>query len=176
MVIEDKKAETPTKALESPKSPTDSFSSVDYEALDKDWSFGVDDCVVIEPAPSTTVAAVETPAGEPELGHRRSLAKVFGVKTIAVATRKCKQLGPLARLMEQNRWEEIHKAYGSYISSLKDRLQITDDCILLDNRVVIPQHMRKFLLDAIHDTHPGFQTMKMLTQDVWWPNIHRDIG
>ena len=122
MVIEDKKAEIPTKALESPKSPTDSFSSVNYEALDKDWSFGGDDCVVIEPAPSTTVAAVETPAGEPELGHRRSLAKVFGVKTIAVATRKCRQLGPLARHMEQNRWEEIHKTYGSYISSLKDRL------------------------------------------------------
>ena len=31
-------------------------------------------------------------------------------------------------------------------------------------------------MDAIHDTHPGFQTMKLLTQDVWWPNIHRDIG
>ena len=78
--------------------------------------------------------------------------------------------------MAQDRWDEIHKAYGSYISSLKDRLQITDDCILLDNRVVIPQQMRKFLLDAIHDTHPGFQTMKMLTQDVWSPNIHHNIG
>ena len=62
VVVEDKKSETPTKTLESPKSPTDSFSSVDYEALDKDWSFGGDDCVVIEPTPSTTVAAVETPA------------------------------------------------------------------------------------------------------------------
>ena len=84
---------------ERPQSPTDSFSSADFDIVDKDWSFGGDDCVAIEPAPTTTVAAIETPAGEPELGHRRSLAKVFGVKTIAVATRKCKQLGPLARLI-----------------------------------------------------------------------------
>ena len=40
VLLEENKAETPTKALEPPKSPTDSFSSVDYEALDKDWSFG----------------------------------------------------------------------------------------------------------------------------------------
>ena len=78
--------------------------------------------------------------------------------------------------MNLDHWDDIRKAYGTYKSSLKERMKIADECILLDDRVVIPQAMGKFLLDAIHDTHPGFQTMKLLTQNVWMPNTHRDIG
>ena len=44
-----------------------------------------------------------------------------------------------------------------------------------DERLVIPQSLRKSLLSAIHYGHPGRDAMLRNVSDIWWPRIHRDV-
>ncbi|XP_064469539.1 uncharacterized protein K02A2.6-like [Ornithodoros turicata] len=58
-----------------------------------------------------------------------------------------------------------------------DQLSVQDDCILLGNRVVIPQELRAKVLDLLHESHPGVTKMKAVARShVWWGTLDEDIA
>ncbi|XP_064470186.1 uncharacterized protein K02A2.6-like [Ornithodoros turicata] len=58
-----------------------------------------------------------------------------------------------------------------------DQLSVQDDCILLGNRVVIPQELRAKVLDLLHESHPGVTKMKAVARShVWWDTLDEDIA
>lgn len=58
----------------------------------------------------------------------------------------------------------------------KDLLSITNEIVLLGDRVVIPSSLRENIVKQLHKGHPGMDRMKNLARmHVYWPNIDDQI-
>ena len=47
--------------------------------------------------------------------------------------------------------------------------------MLYDNKLLIPRSLKQFVIDAIHQTHPGQAGMLSLGNLIWFPCIHRSL-
>ena len=64
------------------------------------------------------------------------------------------------------------RPYWSY----RDELAVEDGLVLKGERVVIPQEMRKDILQRIHEGHQGQVKCKLRAKEcVYWPDINKDI-
>ena len=59
--------------------------------------------------------------------------------------------------------------------NIRNRLHVREDCLLIDERVVIPTQLRQTVLDSLHLTHPGSAAMLGLSHHVWFSHIYRSI-
>lgn len=58
----------------------------------------------------------------------------------------------------------------------RQHFSVVDDLLLYDDRLVIPQSMREFVLNRLHAGHLGITKCTARAQQVvWWPNITSDI-
>ena len=67
------------------------------------------------------------------------------------------------------------KAVSRQIHPHWKQLSVNDGCILLDNRLTIPNAMKDAVIDVLHATHPGAWGMTKLANRLWWPFINRDL-
>ncbi|CAH2105722.1 unnamed protein product [Euphydryas editha] len=71
-----------------------------------------------------------------------------------------------------NEWDDSIKGYKIF----ENELCFFDNVLLRGNRLVIPSRLRKNVLDAAHEGHPGIVAMKgRLRCKVWWPRIDKDV-
>ena len=126
----------------------------------------------------TVVATVEkaTETEEDTPLFRRKLQKVLGIPFIAAATKKDRNLRPLINFVKKRDWDAIKASYGQYWFNIRNRLHFREDCLLFDERIVIPSQLRQTVLDSLHLTHPGLSAMLDLSQHVWFPHIHRSTA
>lgn len=55
-------------------------------------------------------------------------------------------------------------------------MSILNGCILFNNRVLIPEPLRKTVLQQFHDGHPGICAMKSIVRSlIWYKNIDKDV-
>ena len=67
------------------------------------------------------------------------------------------------------------KAVSKQIYAHWNQLSVNDGCILLDNRLTIPNALKGAVIDVLHATHPGSWGMTELANRLWWPFINRDL-
>ena len=123
----------------------------------------------IENITNTSESEEDTPL------FRRKLQRVLGVRFIAAATKKDRNLRQLINFVKKRDWQAIKNSYGPYWYNIKNRLHVREDCLLIDERIVIPTQLRQTVLDSLHLTHQGSAAMLYLCQHVWFPHIHRTI-
>ena len=63
--------------------------------------------------------------------------------------------------------KQIHAKWGS--------LSVNNGCMLVDNKLAIPNILKESVMDVVHSTHPGAWGMTELGQRLWWPFIDRDL-
>ena len=81
-----------------------------------------------------------------------------------------KKIGTAAHLSISSRI-----SYGPYWHNIRNWLHVRENCLLIDERIVIPTQLRQTVLDSLHLTHPGSAAMLDICQHVWFPHIHRTI-
>lgn len=68
-------------------------------------------------------------------------------------------------------WDTTVKHYKIF----EHELSMYDDIILRGSKIIIPLKLRKRVLEAAHEGHPGIVSMKSrLRTKVWWPKIDKD--
>ena len=85
---------------------------------------------------------------------------------------------PSLRLMKRaliNRDYEGFCRIDSYLKSFWHCAAVVDGCVVVDNRIAIPNCLRKPLLDRLHWSHAGQLAMVDAAQYLWLPRMHRDI-
>lgn len=47
---------------------------------------------------------------------------------------------------------------------------------MLNNRIVIPEKLKSYMMDRLYEAHTGIVAMKSVSHiSVWWPSIDLDI-
>ena len=77
--------------------------------------------------------------------------------------------------MKKRDWDAIKASYGQNWFNIRNRRNFREDCLLVDERIVISSQLRQTVLDSLHVTHPGSAAMLDLIQNFWFPHIHRSI-
>lgn len=96
-------------------------------------------------------------------------------KTVSEATENDKILS-LVKYYIENEWPESVEEEISPYKSVSAKLKIHADCVLLDNRVVIPRILRHRVFNLLHSSHFGFRKMFNYAKNfVWWPTLAKDI-
>ena len=54
-------------------------------------------------------------------------------------------------------------------------LRVDRELVFFENRLVIPRDMRQAVLNSIHSGHPGRDAVLGSVDEIWWPQIHRQI-
>lgn len=68
--------------------------------------------------------------------------------------------------------EDTEKAFFSK----RNDLSLEKECIMLGVKVVIPESLRKTVLNLLHEDHTGIVRTKMLARStLWWPGLQRDL-
>ena len=95
---------------------------------------------------------------------------------VAISTKNDKNLCDLMNYIKfgwpvnnNNKNIEIYKKFIP-------RMSIFKGCIMLDNRVLIPQILRSNVIEMFHEGHPGIVGMKSIVRSViWYPGIDKDV-
>ena len=105
--------------------------------------------------------------------YRKKLQQVMGVTIIAAATGKDRNIKPIRSFVQKRDWEALRLAYGHNGYNVRNRLHVRDDCLLVDERIIISHQLRQIILDSLHLTQPGAAAMLDLSENIWFPQIYR---
>ena len=83
------------------------------------------------------------------------------------------------RLMKRaliNRDYEGFCRFDSYLKSFWHCVAVFDGCVVVDDRIAIPNCLTKPLLARLHRSHAGQLAMVDAAQYIWWPRMHRILS
>lgn len=73
-------------------------------------------------------------------------------------------------------WDRESQKLFQQFYTIRDNLNIEDDCLFLDSRVVIPHSLKLPMLNILHSNHSGVVRMKQLARRyVYWQSYGKDI-
>lgn len=76
----------------------------------------------------------------------------------------------------RNEWPDNVQGLFKDFASLRTDLEVIQDCLLYQDRVVIPTVLKSGILKLLHANHIGITKMKHLArQTVYWPGLTKDI-
>ena len=105
---------------------------------------------------------------------RDNLTKLFDRSLLAELISEDAWVDRLRRMIERNDRHSF-ELMGPYASPLWHQLSVVDDCILVDNRLAVPEQLRLAVLKRIYRGHPGQEAMLDVSKYLWWPHMQKDI-
>ncbi|XP_065088042.1 uncharacterized protein K02A2.6-like [Ochlerotatus camptorhynchus] len=95
------------------------------------------------------------------------------VGEIENAVERDQQLRLVVEAMRSGSWTRVEvKAFEPF----QNELGLVGDLLVRGSKLVVPEQLRKRMLDLAHEGHPGESLMKRRLRDrVWWPRMDVDI-
>lgn len=91
--------------------------------------------------------------------------------TIIDASGSDKEINDVKNGVYDKEWHESVKGYKIF----ENEFCFYGNILLRGTRIVLPQKLRKDVVAAAHEGHPGIVAMKgRLRSKVWWPRIDKD--
>ncbi len=125
-------------------------------------------------AASPTLPPPPTASSTRELRHAGPLmSNQFSAEMIRELTRTDKTLQTVITALHGS--ENQRKRVGVYWADLWKDLYVSDGCLFLDDKVVLPELLRQPFLQLLHSTHAGARAMKSRCEHVSFPNMYKTI-
>ena len=105
--------------------------------------------------------------------YRENLNKVFNEEFLTEASQK--ELKVIIDLVNAQDWDDMKKVNPFYFRIRRDLSVTPTNCLLYENRLVIPSKIWQLVLDNILHKHPRQVGMLALEILLWWPHIHSEI-
>ena len=83
-----------------------------------------------------------------------ALTKLFNKSLLAESVTEDTWMDRLRRVVERNDRQGF-ELMGSYTNPLLHQMSVVDDCLLVDNRLGVPDKLRHAVLRRLHQGHPG---------------------
>lgn len=97
--------------------------------------------------------------------------KAVSMADIEMHSEEDEEIRKVKKGIYNNDWDDSIKGYKIFDTELC----FYGNVLLRGNKLVIPSKLRKRVLDAAHEGHPGIVAMKgRLRGKVWWPRIDKD--
>ena len=103
-----------------------------------------------------------------------NLNQLFTKSFLAVLTSKDAVLKEIRDCVIQDD-EARCKDVSSYVHSFWKDFHVKSACLCVDQRVAIPNSIKYAVLELLHMTHPDSWGMISLSQNAWWPYMHKEI-
>ena len=92
------------------------------------------------------------------------------------ASDKDKELSELCDVLEAGTEDGVWPQHLMPYHAQKKHLSAQKPIVLFKERIVIPESLRKLVLEILHSGHGGVSSMMLRAGDsVWWPGLHADI-
>ena len=102
------------------------------------------------------------------------LPGLFDVDLLVELTGEDPFLGPMRTAIINKDVQSFNKL-GAYMAQFWTKAAVVNNCVLIDNKLAIPEQLRSAILTRLHRSHPGQAAMMDASEYVWWPFLNRQI-
>ena len=102
------------------------------------------------------------------------LPELFDADLLAELTEEDRFLGPMKRVIINKDITSFNKL-GSYMAQFWPKAAVVNNCVVIDNKLAIPEPLRQAVLSRLHRSHPGQEATMAASEYVWWPFLNRQI-
>jgi transposase InsO family protein len=100
---------------------------------------------------------------------------VLDVDRIRQGTEKDEQLMKLKRCVTEG-WSDGSKKELKHFFDKNEQLGVEWGCVMVDERIVIPERMKRSVLRILHTNHLGLNRMKQIARKyVYWQGLNKDV-
>ena len=102
------------------------------------------------------------------------LPGLFDVDLLGELTGEDPFLGPMRTAIINKDVQSFNKL-GTYMAQFWTKAAVVNNCVLIDNKLAIPEQLRSAILTRLHRSHPGQAAMMDASEYIWWPFLNRQI-
>ena len=128
------------------------------------------------PRYSPSTSNISTPLTDsPTFCHSiKGVKKVFNKNLMASLTSKNAVFKEVRDCIIRSEEERL-KQLNPYLHSYYRDLHISNDSVFMDEKVFIPNALKKTLIEDLHASHRGSCGMLCMAQHCWWPFMNGDL-
>ena len=102
------------------------------------------------------------------------LPGLFDVDLLRELTGEDPFLGPMRTAIINKDVQSFNKLRAN-MAQFWTKAAVVNNCVLIENKLAIPEHLRSAILTRLHRSNPGQAAMMDASEYIWWPFLNRQI-